>query len=146
VDWQDDLKRLQENGENASFLDKLTAYKAVRTAGVIDPDLTFFAIAYLLMNAAVEQMMTNQTLAGITERLHEIERDGTDDERTRRETETLMHGWEVISEDMMVAFFSDHAELKMAELYRDDRAEFDRRYEHGREMIFGPRPPEGGKA
>ena len=57
-----------------------------------------------------------------------------------------MHGWELISEDMMVEFFRDHAEGEMADLYRNDRAEFDRRYEHGREMIFGPREPGSGKA
>jgi len=139
LDWRKELKRLQDKGEKATFHDKLTAYKAVRDAGIIHPDLAFFSIAYLLMHGAIDSMMRDDTLEAISARLRELEENPGTDERARKESEALMRGWELISDDRMERFFRDHGEREMADLYSRDRDAFEVRYERGRAMVFGPR-------
>jgi hypothetical protein len=139
MDWRRELKRLHDKGEQASFHDKLTTYKAVRDAGVIHPELAFFSIAYLLMHGAIDSMMRDDTLEAISKRLRELESDPGGGERGKKESEALMRGWELISDDRMEQYFRDHGESEMADLFARNRAEFEARYERGRAMVFGPR-------
>jgi hypothetical protein len=129
--WRRELERLKALGERATFRDKLEAYKAVREADAVDPYLAFFSIAHLLMNAAEDRVLADKTLEGISEHLDTID-------SASHEASALERGWNVVHDDVIEHCFRENGEDSMADLYRDNRIEFERRYELGRQQIFGP--------
>ena len=152
--WRDVLQRnfdAQAAGEHLGMADLLREIQASRFAG-IDNDVGFFIICQMAERHAETIMMTDAGLDGIHSQMETIrQREDADwdldDPDAPEDYRTLAGHWsrryvelEQVREARFIAWLSRHGELGMADLYVNDRADFDRRREAGRCEVHGPMP------
>lgn len=128
--WWVQLNKLQRQNSEAglppSKEERLTAYKAVRDAGVIPEEATFFLIAY-----TIEWIAQDRIMADFRRRMDDASR-----AKTMRERDDLIRtppDWEA---KQIIQTFREFGETAMADLYEYDRQEFERLKETGRRFFF----------
>jgi hypothetical protein len=98
--------------------ERLRAYQAVRDSGVLPADAGFFLLAL-----PMEWLSADPAFSG----LHEV-----------KEEEVGREGWERAFKQAVAGLLRRFGEQGMADLYLNDRLEYDRRYERGRQFFYGP--------
>jgi SEC-C motif len=111
--WKELVERLTDMTPDE---ERMKAYLAVRNAGVLPPDAAWFAIAHAIEWTLITAGPENQEI----EEPHE-----EDDRNDPMDQHTL---------DLLLRYGADD----MAEMYRTNRLEFDRRHERGRQFFYGP--------
>ena len=142
--WRDRLafyhaSRKEGDPIDHSFL--LRTYQAARNARDIDPDLAFYMITLLFDNFCGERYEDDPKLKKITAKIRDIEkREGLkDDEYFARgeepdDLEKAEDEWDQRHTEIQASIMRDHGEGDMADLYLNDRDEYDRRFCRGRKI------------
>ncbi|MHB1011662.1 MAG: hypothetical protein ACYC37_01935 [Desulfobacteria bacterium] len=120
-----------------AFLDELDRIKKARAAGEMDRDEAFFRIARLILpkaTASAEKGLqaVARSLWSLVEKARAHEGRSADEEDARGSIEEAEHA----AERMIASNFRLHGEPEIADLYENDLAEFDRRYERGRQVYL----------
>lgn len=136
-------RELDEEIRNASpeeiayyaFLEELERIKKARATGGMDKDETLFRIAWLILpraNAAAEKGL-QIAAPSLWPQVKEA-REGRNNRQTLERTLGFIEEVERAGERMIASTFRLHGETEIADLYENDIAEFDRRYERGRQI------------
>jgi len=152
--WRDVLLQNSDAkaaGEHLGMADLLRDIQASRFAGV-NNDVGFFTICRMAERHADTIFQADAGLDGINSQMKIIrQREDADwdldDPDAPEDYRTLAGHWsrryvelEQVREARFIAWLSRHGELGMADLYVNDRADFDRRREAGRCEVHGPMP------
>jgi hypothetical protein len=153
--WRDDLDRhlsAIQAGESPGGADyQLRLIQARRDSGD-DADVAFFRIAWLAHRWADDAFVTDEKLSEIDDKMEKIraredsdwdldDPDAPDDfKRLARRWSRRIRELEHVQEGRFIRFLLAHGETDMAAFYQCDRAAFDRSYETGRCIVFGPQP------
>jgi hypothetical protein len=105
--------------------ERVRAYQVVRQAGVLPADAGFFLLALPMEWLSADPAFSD---------LHRVE-----DEEVGRER------WERAFQETIAGLLRRFGEPGMADLYLDNRLDYDRRYERGRQFYFGPPDEEYAK-
>jgi hypothetical protein len=127
----------------SSDQERLAIYRAARAADSLLTDAGFFLVAWML--DLLTDQRTDARLRAAGEHLEIVRlKYGLDDEvcpefddlpaEYREPTQRL----EAARDALYVSMLKEQGEPGMARLYREDRAQFDRRYEAGRQFFHGP--------
>jgi len=156
--WRDVLQRdcdAQAAGEHLAMAALLRSIQASRADG-LDGDGHFVIICHMAEDHAETIFDTDPELKELSAKMKAVEqREGLteldgfdpDDPETPADWKAFNDQWhgrfqevEKIREDRLIGWLRRHGEIDMAELYLNDRAEYDRRREAGREEVHGPLP------
>ncbi len=111
--WKELVERLTDRTPDE---ERMKTYLAVRDASVLSPDAVWFVIAHAIEWTLIAAGQGNQ----------EVEEGSDEDDRNDpMDRHTL---------DLLLRYAADD----MAEIYRGNRLEFDRRHERGRQFFYGP--------
>jgi hypothetical protein len=149
------LRELDDRNRNAppeeaayyAFLDELDRIKKARAAGEMDRDEAFFRIARLILPKATAfaekgLQAVAPSLWPLVEKARAHEGRSADEEEARGFIEEI----ERSAERIIASIFLLHGEEEIAGFYENDLAEFDRRYERGRQISLAQGgPSEQGK-
>jgi len=138
--------------------DLLRLQQCLRAAGQGDPDEAFFTIAWLTERWGEEILATDPELNRLFAELSAIEqREGLSEfEEFDPDHPDAPADWKALTaeygsrfqevmkirDERHVQFLRSHGENDMADMYVNDRAEYARRREAGRLIVFGPVPDE----
>jgi hypothetical protein len=137
--WHDAWSRLVPQSTNA---DRLAVYRAVRDAGSVPEDASFFLIAWML--DVVTDERAEEGLREAEDRLEAVRQKYGLEEDTPAETDDVPDEYREAMQQshdtwdaLYVATLEEHGEHAMARLFRDDDGEFDEKYEAGRQFFHG---------
>ncbi|MBF0528869.1 MAG: hypothetical protein HQK55_06300 [Deltaproteobacteria bacterium] len=105
---------------------RLAAYQAVREAGVIPEEAAFFLIAY-----TIEWIAQDRIMADFQRRM-----ENASQARSMQERDELAYTPPDWDNQQIINTFLNFGETAMAELYKNDRPEFERLKEVGRRFFF----------
>jgi hypothetical protein len=139
--WYESWRSL---GPDATDEDRLAVYQAIRDAGSLPPEAGLHLVAWqtdlITAEAAQEELRElDEQLEAIREAhgLEELERwpAGQEPDDYLEANDQYIAAYD----DLYVRMLEQHGEHELASLFRQDRAEFDRRQEEGRAFFHGPR-------
>ncbi len=124
---QDRLKTIGQTqpGSLLFWETALGLVKELRESGAISKRDCFVPIAQCIDGIAFKRILISRALNTLQERIDEIEAKAPD------EAQRLDQIWEEKADKITAATFRDYGEEEMADLYENDYAEFQRRYEQG---------------
>jgi len=133
--------------EDSSPEQRVAIWQGLRRCGGVHAGMGFFVVAksiHRVADDAIVAAMDHEPLKGIGLRLDAIKkRYGLADEEewplgeAPPECEALLAEWDRAADQVIADTFRRFGEHEMADLFLGDRAEFDRRYEEGRRVLFG---------
>jgi hypothetical protein len=150
------------DGERAELAAMLRRIQTMRIDWDMDADTAFVVLSVLAEGYAEKIFATDAQLNLLSEKLRAVEqREGLGeldefdpdhpdtppdwkalDAESNRRYEEVEHMYQ----ERVVGWLRRHGEFEMAQLYQNDRAEFDRRREAGRCRVYGPLPEETADA
>jgi hypothetical protein len=132
----------------ATEAEQLACYQAMRAAGAIPPEVGFFMVARIL-ERRVDRVHQAAYWKEFATRFHALrEAHGLADNEDwgsgegPPELQALDAEFEATWDQITAAVYEQAGEAELAHLFRNDGAEFDRRFEVGRHFVCGPFPRE----
>lgn len=126
-------RTLRQLDATATAGQRLLAARVVRDLGLLPPNAAFFLIARPLLDMASGRLGADGRLAP--------RYDARFEPRDEAEWEAMRIEHEQRSAPETAAVLAAHGENRLAALYLRDRQAFERRYERGRQFLFGPPSP-----
>ena len=142
--WHDAWMRL---GPGSTEEERLAVYQAIRDSGYLPPDAGFHLVSWQI--DAMASLEAETSLRGLDDRMKAMKKaceletgEPWPPDDLSPEYEDLLKQYHAAWERIFLAKLEAFGEQEMADLYRADREEFDRRGEAGREYFHGPEDPE----
>jgi hypothetical protein len=152
------LRELDERTRNAppeedayyALLETLQSYQDKRKSGELPEVIAFYLIARLILRKATKTVEGIKAQFGVAGDLRDLLRKMRDFEEdayaevveSAARYESTVEGLERTFECLVAEIFRLHGEPEIADLYENDLAEFDRRYDRGRQIYLA----QGGSA
>jgi hypothetical protein len=128
--------------------ERRAAYQAIRALGCLPPEAGFYLVGHTIEEIAeqhIEEALEAGPLRAIIDRILDLKRAlGLEPDEDwppggePDEWRPLAAAFHEAVERTRAALFRHLADPEMAELFLNDRPEFDRRMEAGRQYLFGP--------
>jgi len=129
-------------GSQSTDLERLAVYQAVRAAGSVPADASFFLIAWmldLLTDERAEEGLreTEANLEAVRQQYGLEEDTPADSEDVPDEYRAALQQVQDAWDALYATALEEHGEHDLARLFREDEAAFDERYEAGRQFFHG---------
>jgi hypothetical protein len=141
--------RLQSLDGRSSDEERLEVYQAIRDSGIIPENAGFYLVS--LPVDEISERHAEIALVDLETRLRAIEAAhglGEDESwetgEAPDEYDDILEQYEQASDEIFAGLLLAHGEEEIAELFRTDRAEYDRRHDEGRQFFFPPDPESDG--
>ncbi len=142
--WYEAWQRL---GPESAEEERLAVYQAVRDAGSVPEEAGFYLVSWQIDALTLEE--ADEELQDYEDRLGEIRQaHGLDEDEDWEEGEGPPDYQDVLRQQqatwdaLYLASLEEHGEQGMAQLFREDREQFDRLSEVGRQFFHGDLPEE----